>query len=103
MSVAGPAEDLFLAARALSLAERMMLRWPHVEGVMSRMRVRRLGEEELLDAMVVFMMMMCVMSLHHRADLFDSDSCRSVINDENLHQKEQLSRHAECIVNRCFD
>lgn len=57
MSVAGPAEDLFLAARALSLAERIMLRWPHVEGVMSRMRVRRLGEEELLDAMVVFIMM----------------------------------------------
>lgn len=54
MSVAGPAEDLFLAARALSLAERMMLRCPHVEGVMSRMRVSRLGEEELLmDAMVV--------------------------------------------------
>ena len=52
MSVAGPAEDLFLAARALSLAERMMFRWPHVEGVMSRIRVSRLGEEEV-DAMVV--------------------------------------------------
>ena len=53
MSVAGPAEDFFLAARALSLADRMMFRWPHVEGVMSRMRVSRLGEEELLDAMVI--------------------------------------------------
>ena len=52
MSVAGPAEDLFLAARALSLADRIMLRWPHVEGVMSRIRVSRLGEEEV-DAMVV--------------------------------------------------
>ena len=51
-SVAGPAEDLFLAARALSLADRMILRWPHVEGVMSIIRVSRLGEEELLDAMV---------------------------------------------------
>ena len=58
MSVAGPVEGLFLAAMALSLAERMRLRWPHVEGVMSSIMVRRLGaEEELLllwlDAMVV--------------------------------------------------
>lgn len=29
-------------------------------------------------------MMLCVMSLHNRADLVDSDSCRSVINNENL-------------------
>ena len=50
--MAGPAEDLFLAARALSLAERVMLRWPHVDGVMSRIRVSRLGEEEV-DAMVM--------------------------------------------------
>lgn len=51
VSVAGPAEGLFLTARALSFAERIRFRCPHVEGVMSSIRVRRLGAEEMLEAM----------------------------------------------------
>lgn len=54
--MAGPAEVLFLAAKALSLAERTTSRWPHVEGVMSRMMVRRLGGAD--DALSVVDMMM---------------------------------------------
>jgi hypothetical protein len=40
---AWPAEDLFLAARALSLAVQMMERCPHVAGERSRMRRRSVG------------------------------------------------------------
>ena len=41
--MAGPAEDLFLAASALSFAVRMMDRCPHVDGERSRIRRRRVG------------------------------------------------------------
>ena len=41
--IAGPAEVLFLAAKALSFAVRIMERWPQVDGERSRIRSRRVG------------------------------------------------------------
>lgn len=41
--IAGPADDLFLAANALSFAVRMIERCPQVAGERSIIRTRRVG------------------------------------------------------------